>query len=146
MDDIFTRVFESLVGRVHGPLKFRFVLQPLMAIAFAIRDGRKDAREGRPPYFWAMFTDPKHRKYLMLNGWKSVGKIFILAVVLDAIYQVWQLHWFYPGEALIVACILAIIPYVLLRGPANRLLRDWKREHVPDNGGKPILTPSSRVK
>jgi hypothetical protein len=39
------------------------------------------------------------------------------------VYQLIVLHFVYPGEALIVAFILAIIPYVLLRGPAMRVAR-----------------------
>ena len=81
-----TRGMENLVGRVHGPMGFRLVIQPLMAAFFAFRDGRKDAREGRAPYFWALFTSPEHRRELLREGWKSVGKIFIIALVLDAVY------------------------------------------------------------
>lgn len=121
MEDMLTRFFENLMGRVSGPMHFRLVLQPLMAIIFAIRDGRKDARAGRVPFFWAVFTHPEHRRDLLRSGWKSVGKVFIIALILDAVYQYIELRWFYPGEALVVALILAIIPYVLLRGPANRL-------------------------
>jgi hypothetical protein len=121
MEDIIARFFENLIGRVSGPMHFRIVIQPLMAIIFAIKDGRKDAREGRVPYFWAIFTDPGHRRDLLQNGWKSVSKIFIIALILDAIYQYIELSMFYPGEAVLVAFILAIVPYVLLRGPANRL-------------------------
>ena len=121
MQDTFTRIFENLVGRVTGPMHFRVFLQPTMAIIFAIRDGIKDAHEGRVPYFWSLFTEPGHRMDLVRRGWKSVGKVFILALVLDAVYQVWQLKWFYPGEAILTALVLAIVPYVLLRGPANRL-------------------------
>lgn len=121
MEDMITRFFENLVGRVHGPMRFRIVLQPAMAVIFAVLDGMKDAREGRTPYFWALFTDAGHRRYLLQNGWKSVGKIFIIALILDAVYQIVYLRWFYPGEALAAAFFLAIIPYVLLRGPVNRL-------------------------
>jgi hypothetical protein len=121
MEELLTRIFENLVGRVHGPMNLRFLLQPLMAILFAVRDGRKDAREGQVPYFWAIFTSPEHRRELLRNGWKSVSKVFIIALFLDAIYQYIALKWFYPGEALVVAFVLAIVPYVLLRGPANRL-------------------------
>ena len=60
---------------------------------------------------------------MLRNGWKSVGKIFIVALVLDAIYQFVTVKWFYPGEALVVALVLAIVPYLLLRGPINRLIR-----------------------
>jgi hypothetical protein len=60
---------------------------------------------------------------MVKEAWKRVGKVFILAVVLDVVYQLIVLHFVYPGEALIVAFILAIIPYVLLRGPAMRVAR-----------------------
>jgi hypothetical protein len=68
------------------------------------------------------FTEPSHRGALLRNGWKSVGKIFIVAFALDAVYQAIELHWFYPGEALLTAFLLAIVPYILLRGPANRII------------------------
>jgi hypothetical protein len=123
MDHLFARVGEQLLARVTGPMKFRLVLQPAMAIFFAVRGGLKDAREGKPPYFWGLFTDPGEREAMLKNGWKSVGKVFILAAVLDAIYQFIELRWFYPGEAVIVAIILAIVPYLLVRGPVNRIAR-----------------------
>ena len=121
MDEIVTRFFENLVGRVHGPMNFRLLLQPLMAVLFAIRDGRKDGREGRLPYFWALFSERGHRRDLLRHGWKSVGKIFIAALIIDAIYQFITVRWFYPGEAVVTAVMLAIIPYLMLRGLANRL-------------------------
>jgi hypothetical protein len=125
MQDTVTRIFENLVGRLDGPLHFRLIVQPLMAIIFAIRDGRKDSHEGRVPYFWALCTKPGHRRDLLRTGWKSVGKIFILAIILDAVYQFIVVRWFYPFETLLVALILAIIPYLLFRGPVNRLI-SWK--------------------
>jgi hypothetical protein len=121
MDDLLTRFFENLVGRVHGPMHFRMILQPLMAVIFAIRDGRQDAREGRPPYFWSLFTEPEHRVERLRNGWKSAGKIVIVALILDAVYQFITVRWFYPGEALVTALVLAVVPYLLLRGAVNRL-------------------------
>jgi hypothetical protein len=128
MEDMLSRMFENLAGRVHGPMNFRIILQPLMAVIFAIRDGMKDSREGRAAYFWSLFTEPEHRKDLIRRGWKSVGKIFIFALILDAVYQFWVLGTFYPGEALLVSFILAIVPYALLRGPVNRLMsRKWTR-------------------
>jgi hypothetical protein len=123
MDDLITRVTEDLIARVTGPMKFRLVLQPAMAIFFAIRGGLKDAREGRPPYFWAIFTDPGERRAMLKDGWKSVGKVFTLAVVLDVVYQIIVHRWVYPGETVLVAIILAIVPYLLVRGPVNRIAR-----------------------
>ncbi len=123
MEEQLSRFYGNLVGRVHGPMSFRFIMQPLMAIIFAVIDGKKDALAEHMPYFWAIFTNSAHRKRkeLLKSGWKSVGKIFIVALILDGVYQLITVRWFYPGEALVTAFILAIIPYVLLRGPANRL-------------------------
>jgi hypothetical protein len=121
MDDIWTRIVENLTDRVSGPMKFRLVLQPIMASIFAILAGLKDAKTGKPPYFWALITNPAHRADMLKDGWKSVGKVFVLAVVLDVVYQLKVLHIVYPGEVLIVALTLAIVPYLILRGLVNRL-------------------------
>ena len=131
MEDILTRIFGNLVDRVSGPMKFRLVLQPLMAVIFAIRDGRKDAREGRPPYFWALFTEPDNRRDMLKHGWKATGKVFVIAIIIDAVYQYTELSWFYPGEALLVAAILAFVPYLLIRGPVNRLMRRKSKKEKP---------------
>jgi hypothetical protein len=124
--EVWTRVIENLFSRLDGPLHFRFIMQPSMAIIFAVIDGIKDAKLGRPAYLWAMVKNPKQRSELLKIGWKRIGKIFILAVILDAIYQIKELHWFYPGETLIVAILLAIMPYLLVRGPINRII-GWLR-------------------
>lgn len=121
MEAFFLRFYEDLIGRVHGPMSFRVILQPLMAISLAVLDGRKDALSGRAPYAWAAFSDPGHRRDLLRSGWKSIGKVFLFALVLDAIYQFITVRWFYPGEAAVTAVILAIIPYLLIRGPVNRM-------------------------
>jgi len=123
VEEWLTRIVDNLLDRVSGPMKFRLILQPLMAIIFAVRSGLRDAKEGRPAYFWAIFTDPHSRREMLRDGWKSVGHIFILAVIIDAVYQIIELHWFYPLEAFIVAIVLAIIPYLLIRGPTNRAAR-----------------------
>jgi hypothetical protein len=113
---------EGLSARLQGPMHFRLILQPLVALFFAIRDGRRDAREGRPPYFWALFTEPTQRRDMLASGWKSVGKVFIIAIVLDAVFQFIVFHEFHPAAALLAGVILAIVPYLLLRGPVNRLM------------------------
>jgi hypothetical protein len=117
-------MWENLGLRISGPLDFRLLMQPAMALFLAIRSGLKDAREGKPPYFWAMFTKtPTERRDMLHDGWKSVGRLFVLAVVLDVIYQLIVERWVYPGEAVVVAVILAIVPYLLVRGPVNRIAR-----------------------
>ena len=51
--------------------------------------------------------------------------MFSLAFVLDVVYQVIVFRWVYPFESLAVSIILAILPYVLLRGLVNRIARIW---------------------
>jgi len=68
-------------------------------------------------------TDPAQRREVLLTGWKSVGKVFVIAFILDAVYQFKVFRWFYPGQALLVVLFLAIVPYSLLRGPVNWLTR-----------------------
>ncbi len=131
LHDMFTRIIVNLGDRVTGPMKFRLVLQPLMAAFFAVRDGLKDAKTGQPPYFWSLVYSPLERKRMMKDGWRSVGKIFILAVVLDVIYQIIAIHFVYPGESLIVAFILAIVPYLVLRGIVTRIATRMSRGKTP---------------
>lgn len=47
--------------------------------------------------------------------------MFILGVVLDVVYQLLELHFVYPLQAIAVAIILALVPYVILRGLVTRL-------------------------
>lgn len=123
MDDIWMRFVENMNDRVSGPMKFRLLLQPAMAAFFAIRAGLNDARTGKPPYFWSLVTDPAHRIDMLKDGWKSVGKVFLIALLLDVIYQVIVLKFVYPGEAIYVAFVLAILPYLILRGLVTRIAR-----------------------
>lgn len=121
--ETLTRIAENLFARLDGPFHFRIILQPVMALFFAVLDGIKDAKAGKPAYFWAIFTDPGSRRELVRDGWKHFGKIFILAIVLDVLYQ-WKVGSpIYPGETLIVALLLAVVPYVVMRGPVNRIVR-----------------------
>jgi hypothetical protein len=122
MEDIWLRFAGNMVDRVSGPMKFRLLLQPTVAAILAIRAGLKDARAGKPPYFWTLATDPTARAELLKDGWKSVGKVFVLALALDVVYQIVELRFVYPGEAVIVAILLAIVPYLILRGLVTRLM------------------------
>jgi len=125
MEDIWLRFVENFGDRITGPMKFRLVLQPVMASIFAIIAGIKDAKAGNPPYFWALVTQPTHRKAMLHDGWKSVGKVFLLALGLDVVYQLIATRFVYLGEVIVVAFLLAIVPYLVLRGLVTRLLRPW---------------------
>ncbi|HZD32826.1 MAG TPA: hypothetical protein VE779_14340 [Candidatus Angelobacter sp.] len=74
---------------------------------------------------------------------KDTGKVFVAAVVIDLIYQVVVFRWIYPGQALIVAVVLAMLPYPFIRGLLNRKIQLWRRfrgeqEGKPaESGGDP---------
>jgi len=123
----FRRIWHDLVARPDAPMRFRFILQPLMAAFLAIRHGLNDARTGRSPYFWTMVGNPRKRAQRLNEGLNATARIIFLGLVMDAIYQVIVLGRLYPAEAVIVALLFAFIPYVIIRGPATRIARRWSR-------------------
>ncbi len=123
MDPLFQRVATDISEGLHGPLKFRLIVQPTVAAILAIRAGLRDAREGRAPFTWALALDRGHRKEHLRRGWGDVGKVFVAATVVDVIYQFVVSRMVHPLQALVVAAILALVPYLLLTGPINRLAR-----------------------
>lgn len=132
--ELLSRFWQEIAARPSGPLAFRFYLQPAMATFFAIRDGLRDARAGSPPYFWSLFTDPRHRHERIRSGWHSIGKIIVLAFVLDIVYQIIVLRGLRPLEAVFIALLLAVVPYLLLRGLVTRLTR--RRIGPTEKGGR----------
>jgi hypothetical protein len=88
-----------------------------------IRAGVRDAYQNRPAFLWAVLWNPPHRHELLQQGWKDVGRVFLIATILDVVYQLIVLRGGYILELLITAVTLAIVPYVLLRGPVSRIVR-----------------------
>jgi uncharacterized membrane protein YhhN len=121
MDDILRRFWDNLIGRASGPINFRLVIQPTVASVLAIRAGIKDAREGRPAFLWAAITNSAYRPELLRHGWRDVGKVFFIAAILDSIYQLMVHRGVFLLELVVVATVLAIVPYVLIRGPVSRI-------------------------
>lgn len=128
IDTILSEAWDMLTGRSSGPMHLRVFLQPTIAAAMALHAGWIDARDNRPPYFaWTLFTDAQRRPALMRQMWGDVGKVFIVALVLDVVYQVIVFQRVYPVQTLIVAFTLAIVPYLVLRGPVAHLVRRLRR-------------------
>ena len=123
MEDALGRMASNLIGRLHGPFSFRFVLQPVAAALYAVHDGLADAREGRPAYFWSILTGPQGRYALLREGWHRVTRVIVLGVVMDVLYQLIVFKAIYPGELIVVVLTLACAPYLLMRGPINRIAR-----------------------
>ena len=117
-----------MLVRPNQSLALRFLLQPAISTILAIRDGIRDARTGRSPYFWTVMSDPVQRSARLREGIAVTGKLFLMAIAVDVVYQIVELKAFHPSEALIVAILLAFILYLILRGPVARLARRWQRD------------------
>ena len=128
MNPLFQRVWTDLSEGLHGPLKFRLIMQPLVATIFSIRAGIRDAREGRTPFTQALVSDKGHIVEHLWRGWGDIGKVFIAATIVDVIYQLIVNRSAHLLQAIVVAAILALVPYLLLTGPVNRLAR-WRAQH-----------------
>lgn len=129
--DMVSRGWENFLARPSGSLNFRFIFQPAMAALLALRAGVQDAREGRQGYLWAILTNSSRRFQLLHEGWRGARTVFVVAVVLDCIYQLITVNFIYPLELLFTATLLALVPYVLLRGPINRIARLFLPTSMP---------------
>ena len=123
------RLWEDIFDRPGGPMSFRFVLQPIMAAIAAFHDGVKDARLGREPYMTRLLSGSGDRTDLLKEAVISTGRILLLGLIMDGIYQFTVLKSFYPGEMVIITLALALVPYILLRGLFSRLASWLARNH-----------------
>jgi len=118
---LFSAAFlQDLPKRLTGPGRFRFILQPAVAIFLGIRAGKADARAGRPPYILSVVSDAEHRLALMKEAFAQLSTLIAVAILLDCISQFLILRAVYPGAALVVGPVLIAIPYSLSRALSNR--------------------------
>jgi hypothetical protein len=134
-EDDVERIWANLIARPSGPMSFRFILQPSMAAIAAIHHGLRDARTGRSPFLWTILREPQKRIERLDEGLNATARIILLGLAMDVIYQRIEFETFYPVEALIIALLLAFVPYVLIRGPVARIARRW-RGHVSAGGSR----------
>jgi hypothetical protein len=121
---LFSRAFlEDLPKRLTGPGRFRFVLQPLIAILLGIRSGLADARAGRPPYLLGLATDRQRRGERLREGLGTIANLLLMGILLDSVFQWVILGASYPGPALVVGPVLIGMPYAVARALSNRVAR-----------------------
>jgi hypothetical protein len=114
---------DTLEAMLSGPGRLRFVVQPLIAIALGIRDGRRDAAAGRPPYALGVLFVQGTRKAELMAGLRTLAKPLVVAVLLDAILQYVILRSVRIWHALLAGTILIALPYVAARGLTNRYVQ-----------------------
>jgi hypothetical protein len=130
----FAAFLAGLASRIGGPGTLRFVLQPLVAILLGVRDGRHDARRHdararRPPYLWAVLFYRGQRRAAVKQGALAIAKPFVIAIAVDAVLSYTTLGAIYPGETLVVGCLLVALPYAIARAATGRLLQ--RRRDLP---------------
>ena len=123
MEEAFVRGWENFIGRWSGPMSLRFLMQPTVAILFAIRAGLKDARQHDPPFLRAMLSSRVSRQQWLRQAFQDVGKVFVVALILDSIYQILVHAGIYTLELLITATVLALIPYTVSRSLVTWIAR-----------------------
>jgi hypothetical protein len=131
---LFSRaLLEDIPKRLAGPGRFRFVLQPLIAIVLGIRGGLADARAGRPPYLYGVLFHRHLRRELVGSGFQTVANLLLMGILMDSVFQWIILGASYPGAAFVVGPTLILLPYATARALANRLAR-LRRESRPLSG------------
>jgi hypothetical protein len=115
MDEMFSRVWNDFVARTTGPMWFRLIIQPAIAVAFGVRAGLRNARRDPSQSPPARTLDPEFRRVMFRQALRDVGKVLVVGVGLDAAFQLIALRAFYPLEALIVGFLLVALPYQIVR-------------------------------
>lgn len=129
----FGRIWHDIVVRPSGPFGLRFFLQPLVAATIAVIDGLRAARTGQRHTFRKLRHDPSARWDLLMEAIRAVANVLFLAVILDTTYQLVVTRTFFPFETILVALLLAVLPYLLVRGPTAWLASYF----VKPAGGEP---------
>ncbi len=114
---------EELPQRFSGPGRFRFILQPMVAILLGVRGGLADARAGNPPYLFGLLFAAGRRKDLLRTGAAAISTLLAMGIILDVVFQGVLYRAVHPGAALLVGPILTCLPYALSRGLTTRLAR-----------------------
>ena len=121
---LFSRQFlEELPRRFTGPGRFRFILQPTLAILLGVRGGLADAKAGTPPYLFGLLFAAGRRRALLRSGAAAICTLLAMGIILDVVFQLVIYRAVHPGAALLVGPILICAPYALSRGLTTRLGR-----------------------
>jgi len=121
---LFSRQFlEELPQRFSGAGRFRFILQPVVAILLGMRGGLADAKAGNPPYLFGLVFAAGRRRELLRSGAAAISTLLAMGIILDLVFQLVLYRAVHPGAALVIGPILICTPYALSRALTTRLAR-----------------------
>jgi hypothetical protein len=118
-----SQFLEELPQRFSGSGRFRFILQPLLAILLGVRGGMADAKAGNPPYLFGLLFAAGQRRELLRSAGEAIGILLAMGIILDVVFQLVLYREVHPGAALLIGPILICTPYALSRALTNRLAR-----------------------
>lgn len=123
MEDWIENILNAIGIRHSGPLSIRLIIQPIMSLAYAVISGIKDAKAGRVPFLIdGLILGKENRKVALTELWKNVGKLFIMAVIMEVIFEIIEFKTVHPFEVIRVSFFLSILPYIIFRGVAERII------------------------
>jgi len=120
----------DLPKRLFGPGRFRFLLQPVMAVALGLVAGRADARAGRAPYLYALLLGSENRGSLARSALGDVANLLLMGILVDSVCQWLILGASYLGAALVVGPVLIAFPYAAARALTNRATTALERRRA----------------
>ena|SRR5882672_10973390 len=122
MDLSIKEVTDELIARVvSGPLQFRLIMQPTVAVCLGIRDGMKDAKAGSPPFISGLLFHPAGRIRCLQETLRRLRGPVLIASLIDGIVQYLMFQHIRPLVAVTVGTLLMGLPYSAARGFSNRI-------------------------
>ena len=108
-------------------MTFRFYLQPRWRARGAPRRHQGRAARTQVVLLDGVLARRRGTAGRLREGLISTARIVLLGLSMDVIYQFKVLDRFYPAEALMMAILLAVIPYFIFRWIVERIARWWLR-------------------
>lgn len=115
---------DDVLSRFIGPGRFRFLIQPTVAILLGIIGGKKDATAGNTPYLWSIVSRDAGWKEAMQAGFDRISTMLILGILADIVFQYILFGTVHIVPALLLGPVLITVPYAMARGASNRFFRN----------------------
>ena len=126
MSGAVSLLVEQVSARVTSIFDARLMVQVFAGATLGLIEGLSDADRGRPPYlgFRQQGSGPAGLRALLSKG-GAAAKVLVLGLTLDAADQFATTGRVDVGEAVVIALMLAVAPYALLRS----LVMGWATHH-----------------
>lgn len=122
MDLSLKTMFDELLARVlSGPMHFRLILQPMMAVILGVRDGIQDTRAGATPLVWSIVFGMGDREVILKSVLRRLLGPIAIASIADGVVQYLMFGHVRVLFAVIVGTLLMAMPYTIARGLTNRI-------------------------